>query len=90
MLGSRELFRSSDSSAYTYHDKVFDNEMNHLIHATDEHYSNMMYREATKTGFYDLQAARDYYRDLTAPINGMNWKLIEKFIEVSGLSFNIV
>ncbi len=83
MLGSKEALRSNEPSTYTYQDKVFDNEMNHLIHATDEHYSNMMYREATKTGFYDLQKARDYYRDLTAANGGMNWRLIEKFIEVS-------
>ena len=82
ILGSKETFRGNDSSTLTYHDKMFDNEMNCLIRATDEHYSNMMYREATKTGFYDLQTVRDNYRDLTANDGGMNWRLVEKFIEV--------
>ena len=30
-----------------------------------------------------LQAARDSYKDLTAPTGGMNWNLVRRFIEVS-------
>ena len=83
MIGSKNSFRINDSSEYTYHDRIFDNKVNSLVRATDEHYANMMYREAVKTGFYDLQAARDHYRDITTTENGMNWNLLVKFIEVS-------
>lgn len=77
------MFRNVDVAEYTYHDKVFDNKMNHLVRVTDVHYSRMLYREAMKSGFYDLQAARDQYRDIAIVGEGMNWKLILKFIEVS-------
>lgn len=84
MIESKNTFRMTDSSQFTYHDRIFDNKINSLVHATDEHFTNMMYREALKTGFYDLQAARDHYRDITAATEyGMNWQLLEKFIEVS-------
>ena len=83
MLKLKDTFRNTDVSKYTYHDKIFDNEINHLIKETDSHYSNMLYREAMKTGFYDLQAARDRYRDIAAVSEGMNWDLIAKFMEVS-------
>ena len=82
MLASKETFRNNDSSLFTYHDRIFDNEMNRIVRDSDDHYSNMLYREAVKTGFYDLQAARDRYRDITAAGDGMNWTLVNKFIEV--------
>ena len=82
MLASKETFRNNDSSLFTYHDRIFDNEMNRIVRDSDDHYSNMLYREAVKTGFYDLQAARDRYRDITAAGDGMNWALVNKFIEV--------
>lgn len=83
MLKLKDTFRNSDPSKYTYHDKIFDNEINRLVRDTDKNYSNMLYREAVKTGFYDLQAARDHYRDITTVSEGMNWQLIMKFMEVS-------
>lgn len=88
MIGSKETFRNNDSSQFTYHDRIFDNEINSIVRDTDGHYSNMLYREAIKTGFYDLQAARDRYRDITGVSGGMNWQLVEKFIEVSAVAGN--
>lgn len=41
----------------------------------------MLYKEALRTGFYELQAARDKYLQLTAA-DGINLALIMKFIEV--------
>ena len=83
MLKLKDTGTFRNSGEYMYHDKVFDNEMNRLVRDTDKHYSNMLYREAMKTGFYDLQAARDRYRDISAVSGGMNWELIMKFMEVS-------
>lgn len=40
----------------------------------------MMYREALKTGFYELQASRDKYREMC--VDGMHKDLIARFIEV--------
>lgn len=43
----------------------------------------MMFKEALKVGFFELQAARDKYRELS--LEGMSQKLILRFIEVQAL-----
>ena len=55
MLESQDKLRCDPPDNYTYHDRVFANKMNHLIQLTDASYAGAMYREALKTGFYDLQ-----------------------------------
>jgi len=82
MIGSKDNMRNNARPLYTYHDHIFENEINHAIRLTDEHYENMLFREALKTGFYDLQISRDRYRDITATGDGMNWQLVQQFIEV--------
>ncbi len=81
-MKSQDALRSDPPDNFTYQDRVFDTEMNQLIIMADEAYENMMYRDALKSGFYDLQAARDRYRDITAAGDGMNWILVKRFIEV--------
>ena len=88
-----------DSSSYTYYDRVFESEINQAVLLTDSNYEEMLYKEAMRTGFYDLQvptpltcsasqwfpwqqAARDKYRDMTAVGEGMNWHLVQWFVEV--------
>jgi len=85
MIGSKETMRNIAQPQYTYHDRVFENEINQSILLSDQHYENMHYRDALKTGFYDLQTARDRYRDITAIGDGMNWQLVQHFIEVQAL-----
>uniref|UniRef100_A0A0C9RNJ6 leucine--tRNA ligase n=1 Tax=Wollemia nobilis TaxID=56998 RepID=A0A0C9RNJ6_9CONI len=65
----------------TYSDRVFANEINIAIKLTEHNYSTMMFREALKTGFYDLQAARDEYR-LSCGLGGMNRDLLWRFMDV--------
>ncbi len=83
MVASQEALRCDSRDNFTYQDRIFDNEMNQLIGLADEAYENMMYRDALKSGFYDLQTARDRYRDITAAGDGMNWVVVKKFIEVT-------
>lgn len=40
----------------------------------------MLFKEALRTGFFEMQAARDKYRELC--LDGMNIDLVLKFIEV--------
>lgn len=54
--------------------------INKAIEDSDTNYKNMMYREALKTGFYELQAARDRYRE--GCMMGMHQDLVFRFIEV--------
>ena len=78
----KQNFRfSNDASAYTYADKVFENEMNKTILVTRKLYDTMMYKEVLKSGFFELQSARDRYRELCFE-NLMNSTLIKRFIDV--------
>ncbi|GLJ16023.1 hypothetical protein SUGI_0265820 [Cryptomeria japonica] len=65
----------------TFADRVFNNEINIAIKLTENNYSAMMFREALKTGFYDLQAARDEYR-LSCGLGGMNRDLLWRFMDI--------
>uniref|UniRef100_A0A6N2K6F5 leucine--tRNA ligase n=1 Tax=Salix viminalis TaxID=40686 RepID=A0A6N2K6F5_SALVM len=65
----------------TYSDRVFENEINIAVLTTKKNYEKCMFREALKTGCYDLQAARDEYR-LSCGSGGMNRDLVWRFIDV--------
>ncbi|CAA0820552.1 Unknown protein [Striga hermonthica] len=65
----------------TYADRVFANEMNIAVKSTEKNFSDYMFREALKSGFYDLQAARDEYR-LSCGAGGMNRDLLWRFMDI--------
>ncbi|KAM0952721.1 putative leucine--tRNA ligase [Dioscorea sansibarensis] len=65
----------------TYADRVFANEINIAVRSTEQNYKDFMFREALKTGFYDLQAARDEYR-FSCGLGGMNRDLLWRFMDV--------
>ncbi|XP_015605732.1 leucine--tRNA ligase, cytoplasmic [Cephus cinctus] len=79
VMSSRDSFRKGDIS--TFNDRVFESEMNLKIRETGENYSKMLYKEALRTGFFELQAARDKYLQLSA-LNGANLNLILRYIEL--------
>ena len=54
MMDTKETMRNNPPSEYTYLDQVFESEINNVIKLTDYSYSRMLFREAMKTGFYDL------------------------------------
>ncbi|CAN6198747.1 unnamed protein product [Urochloa humidicola] len=68
-------------SPATYADHVFENEMNIAIKETEKSYKLFMFRDALKSGFYDLQLARDEYR-LSCVSAGMNRDLLWRFMDV--------
>ncbi|XP_078041330.1 leucyl-tRNA synthetase [Augochlora pura] len=78
VLVNKSTFRQG--KPHTFNDKVFDSEINLKIRDTGDNYSKMLYKEALKTGFFELQAARDKYLQLTT-LDNANWTLIMKFIE---------
>ncbi|EJD05001.1 leucine-tRNA ligase [Fomitiporia mediterranea MF3/22] len=67
-----------------YHDTVFENEINELIAQTHAHYEATNYKDALKYGFFELQMARDWYREVTTDL-GMNADLVKYWIRVSCL-----
>ena len=62
MLSDENANLRSDDKSFGFHDRVFQNEMNKLMKATDENCNKMLFKEALKTGFFEMQTARDKYR----------------------------
>ncbi|GAA5814564.1 hypothetical protein MFLAVUS_008062 [Mucor flavus] len=69
---------------FNFYDKIFENEMNKLLLATETAYEATYYREALKYGVYEMQAAKDAYQ-LACTINGMHKDLVMRYIEVQTL-----
>ncbi|KAL5525184.1 CDC60 [Sanghuangporus sanghuang] len=67
-----------------YHDTVFENEINELIAQTQTHYEATNYKDALKYGFFEMQMARDWYREVTSDL-GMNADLVKYWIRASVL-----
>nr|XP_036222723.1 leucine--tRNA ligase, cytoplasmic [Bactrocera oleae] len=82
MSASRTLLRKG--AADTFNDKVFISEMNLKTRETDENYRKMLFKEALRTGFYELQLARDKYRELCGA-QGMHEDLVFEFIRRQAL-----
>ncbi|KAF9463322.1 leucine-tRNA ligase [Collybia nuda] len=68
----------------SYHDLVFEQEVNELINVTQSHYEATNYKDALKFGFYELQSARDWYREVTSDI-GMHADLVKYWMQVAAL-----
>jgi len=81
VLAAKDM-RSGPAS--TFMDRVFENQINRAIIDTDTHYAQTNYREALRTGFFELQSARDTYR-VDVGTEGMNRDLLLRFIEVQTL-----
>jgi leucyl-tRNA synthetase len=70
---------------YNYYDHVFESEINRSIKLTEESYEKMLYKDVLKYGFFELQTARDNYRELCSESEQMNLRLIKRFIEVQAI-----
>eukprot|EP00899_Mesostigma_viride_P015955 jgi/Mesvir1/24360/Mv11033-RA.2 len=79
VMSQLDSLRSGDASSFV--DRVFANEINIAVRESCRLYESMMFREALKAAFYDLQSARDEYR-LACAAQGMHRDLALRFIEV--------
>ncbi|GAA5938691.1 leucine--tRNA ligase CDC60 [Sporobolomyces koalae] len=66
-------------------DKIFENEINEAIEQSYNAYDKAMYKDALKTGFYQLLSARDLYQVATSAEGGMHVDLVMRFIKVQAL-----
>lgn len=82
IVGSKDALRQGKSDSFN--DKVFQSEINLKIKETDNYYNKLLFKEGLRSGFFELQAARDKYRELSI-LEGMNAELILRFIEVQAL-----
>ncbi|PCH43011.1 leucyl-tRNA synthetase [Wolfiporia cocos MD-104 SS10] len=81
MMQDKSKLRSGPRN---YHDRVFEEEVIGLINTTKRYYEAMEYKDAVKYGFYELQTARDWYREVSADV-GMHVELVEWWIRVAVL-----
>jgi len=81
MLETQSTLRSGPLN--DFNDKVFQHEMDICIKNAEQAYEKMLYREALKTGFFDFQATRDKYRDVS--LDGMHKDLVLKYIELQSI-----
>ncbi|KAI8930113.1 hypothetical protein BC831DRAFT_508563 [Entophlyctis helioformis] len=94
-LGKKGQLRTGP---FTWNDRVFAAEMDAITVQADKAYGGMLFREALKISFYDLQNARNEYRKATTgqginlygstaeTFEGMHADLINRFIEVQALT----
>lgn len=69
-----------------FFDGVFESYINKAIEETDHFYSRTQFREAIRTGFHDLQNARDHYRAVCeGSALPMHADLLLRFIEVQAV-----
>lgn len=82
ILKSQNKLRTGEKNSFF--DKAFENEINELILTTKQNYIDANYKAALKSGLFDFQTARDYYRESVADI-GMHKDLVMRYIEVQAL-----
>lgn len=86
VIDSRKGFRCEvERSKFSYYDLLFESKLSRAVQLADVAYQKTLYREAVKEGFYELQNARDEYREYTLDQDGMNWHLVKQFIKVQCL-----
>ncbi|EXJ81629.1 leucyl-tRNA synthetase [Capronia coronata CBS 617.96] len=75
-----------DSEGEVIWDKLFDDEMNMLVHEAYQHYSDTNYKLALKSALYDFQSARDFYREAcNSSGTPMSRALIHRYVELQAL-----
>ncbi len=70
-----DTFRTGE---FDFFDIAFENELNELIEETYKQYDESNYKAALKTGLFDYQTARDYYRE---SCEVMHRDLVLRYIE---------
>lgn len=67
-------------------DRLFDNEMNALVHEAYTHYAALNFKTALRSSLYDFTSARDFYREATTAAGvGLNGELVRRYIELQAL-----
>ncbi|KAG0328097.1 cytosolic leucyl tRNA synthetase [Dissophora globulifera] len=82
-LAAKDQLRTG---AYNFFDRVFESQMYKLVNQAEADYEATFYREAVKSGFYELMTARDFYREACLLMDiPMNKELVLHYIEIQTL-----
>ncbi|KAH8924540.1 leucine-tRNA ligase [Atractiella rhizophila] len=83
MMTTKDQLRTGPKDKF--YDKVFESEINSAIIKAKEAYEVSSFKDALKYGFFELQLARDWYREACAHDGGMHVDLVMLFIRVQTL-----
>ncbi|OWA55483.1 Leucine--tRNA ligase, cytoplasmic [Hypsibius exemplaris] len=73
-----------DRTELTFNDRTFENDINAKIQLTEASYEKMMYKDALKSGFFELQLCLSRYREFCGA-DGLHRGLMDRFFEVQTL-----
>ena len=74
-----------------FFDKLFENDMNSLVHECYTQYEATNYKLALKSALYDFTAARDFYRDVMSAANvAMHKDLVYRYVELQALLLAVI
>ncbi|CAF2777360.1 unnamed protein product [Rotaria sp. Silwood2] len=79
------IYQTNENEPMNYFDRIFEAEINRAILLTEDAYENMLYKKVLKSGFFQLQIARDNYRELCSGCEKMSFPLLKRFIEIQTL-----
>jgi leucyl-tRNA synthetase len=72
-------------------DRLFENEMNSIVHECRQHYEDTNYKLALKSALYDFTSARDFYRESCAAAGiKTHQDLILRYIELQALLLAVI
>ena len=78
-LKAKEESLLSDRTELTFNDRAFENDMNAKVQSTDAFYDRMMYKDALKSGFFELQLCLSRYREFCGT-EKMHRGLINRYV----------
>lgn len=88
-ISEQSNLRSGEKN--TFLDRLFENEMNAIVHEAHQHYEDTDYKLALKSALYDFTSARDFYREAcTAASIKMHRDLILRYIELQALLLAVI
>lgn len=72
-------------------DRVFVNQMHHMINLTAKSFEAMQFREGLRYSFFEYLIARDHYRDISARSGvPMHQDVVHQFIESQCIMFSVI
>ena len=90
MVRDQETFLRS-GPRNDFHDALFENEMNAIVHESRQHYEATDYKLALKSALYDFTSARDFYRESSAAAGiKMHKDLVLQYIELQALLLAVI
>jgi leucyl-tRNA synthetase len=89
MVNDQSKLRTGEKNAFL--DRLFENEMNAIVHESRQHYEATDYKLALKSALYDFTSARDFYREACAAAGiKMHQELILRYIELQALLLTVI